>query len=115
MKILYNFITHGGDILVPSLDSLLLGHQLVVTLLGDGGPWEIIVTLEKKLHDYLLALPAVSGLLIKLLAQPELELDTLHGGLGGHGPVAAILGDGHHWSARHGGLPQHEANIERLQ
>ena len=64
---------------------------------------------------YLLALPAVCGLLIKLHAQSELELDALHGGLGGHGPVAPVLGDRHHRSARHGGLPQHEANVERLQ
>ena len=45
----------------------------------------------------------------------ELELHTLHGGLGDESPAAPRLGDGHGGGAGQGRLPQHEAHVERLQ
>merc|ERR1719180_439909 len=76
----------------------LVGDELVA-LLGHGG----------------LALPAVCRFLIKLLSEPELEVDALHGGLGDHVPLARGLGDGHGGGGGQSGLPQHEANIEGLE
>merc|ERR1719213_670810 len=70
-----------------------------VALHGDGGA----------------ALPPVGCCLIKLLAQPELQLYALHSGLRDHRPVASGLADGHHGGGGHGGLPQHETHIELLE
>ena len=52
---------------------------------------------------------------LDLICSPELKLDTLDSGLGDHRPVAALLGDGHHWGGGEGGLPQDEAHPESLQ
>ena len=112
--------SYRDNILLSCLDSLLGGDQLVVSLLDNCG-----------LHC-----STISGGLIKLLTQsknekkkniithskilfcqslPELQLNTLHGSLSGHGPLSPTLSDCHDGGAGHSGLPQHEPHIKFLQ
>merc|ERR1719381_261893 len=67
--------SHSLHILAAVLPSLVGDES--VALHGDGGR----------------NLPPVRGGLVKLLTQPELQLDALHGGLGDHGPVPTSLSD----------------------
>merc|ERR1712172_407379 len=62
-----------------------------------------------------LAVTSVRCVLLKFFPNSELELDALDGGLGDHGPVAPLLGDGHHWGGGQGSLPKDEPHTESLQ
>ena len=112
--------THHHHILLSSLGGVLGGGHLV-PLQGDD----------------CLAVPPVRCVLLKLFAKskvsdffypisfcifhfhlfrwPEFQLDALDCGLGDHRPVAAVLGDGHHWGGSQGCLPQDESHPESLQ
>ena len=46
---------------------------------------------------------------------PELQLNTLHGSLSGHGPLSPTLSDCHDRGAGHSSLPQHEPHVKFLQ
>merc|ERR1719234_2796087 len=91
-------VPHYNNILLSSLGGILGGGH-GVALQSDNG----------------LAMTPVRRVFLKFFPNSEFQLDTLDGGLGDHGPVAPLLGDGHHWGGGQGSLPQDETHTESLQ
>merc|ERR1719234_2971908 len=91
-------VPHHNNVLLSSFGGILGGGH-GVALKSDNG----------------LAVTPVRCVLLKLFPNSEFQLDALDGGLGDHGPVAPLLGDGHHWGGGKGSLSQDEPHPESFQ
>ena len=107
--------THHDHVLLPRLGGVLggghrvplQGHDCLAVTPIRGVFLKLFPESEKSDVSFLSSLV--------LFYQPEFQLDALDRGLGDHGPVAALLGDGHHRGGGKSRLPQDETHAKGLQ